>query len=219
MPEVLPDIDPDQNKDLNHLGAPEPENIGGKDEAEEVRCYRLDVADDDDEDYDEVVVNQTPLNEVTSMTDRTSPWTSVLSDPDLASLESVEQAEDMVDLNLESSGDSSKQEHVGEEDSNSLIGSGGDVSDVDSEEEVTLQDVPRELSEEVEDEEGEEEGSRATVQHATASQDSQQQAYPFSLLPSTCSLLVNKVDYSQRFRMDQLNKSLLACCPVAVAAP
>lgn len=192
MPEVLPDIDPNQNKDLNHLEAPQPENTGGQDEAEEVRCYRLDVADDDDdddEDYEEVVVNQTPLNEVTSMTDRTSPWTSVLSDPDLASLESAEQAEDLVDLNLESSGDSSKRELVGEEDSNSLIGSGGDASDLDSEEEVTLQDVPRELSEE---EEEDEEGSRATVRHATASQDSQQQAYPFSSLPSTCSLLVKK---------------------------
>lgn len=180
-PEVLPDIEPGQNKDLNPLSAPEPENSGDRDEDEEVRCYRLDV-EDDDEDYDEVVVNQTPLNEVTSMTDRTSPWTSVLSDPDLASLESAEPAEDLVDLNLESSGGSSKRERVGEEDSNSLLGSGEDASDVDSEEGVTLQDVPEELSEE---EEEEEEGPRAA-----GSQDSPQQAYLFSLLPSTCNLLL-----------------------------
>lgn len=189
MPEVLPDIDPDQNKDLNHLRATEPENIGGNDkgEVEGVRCYRLD--DDDDEDYDEVVVNLTPLNEVTSVTDRTSPWTSVLSDPDLASLESAEPAEDLVDLNLESFGGGSKRESVGEEDGNSLVGSGGDASDVDSEEDVTLRDVPRELSEEEEEqqqeEDEEEEGPRATMKHAAGSQDSPQQAYPFSLLPNT----------------------------------
>ncbi|CAG08977.1 unnamed protein product, partial [Tetraodon nigroviridis] len=35
---------------------------------------------DEDKDYDEVVVKPRPLNEVTSLTDKTSPWTSVLSD-------------------------------------------------------------------------------------------------------------------------------------------
>ncbi|KAL0973183.1 hypothetical protein UPYG_G00200030 [Umbra pygmaea] len=46
--------------------------------------------EEDDRDYEETVVEPRPLNEVTSLTDRTSPWTSVLSDPDLSSLESLE---------------------------------------------------------------------------------------------------------------------------------
>lgn len=194
MPEVLQHLKPNQNKDLNHLRAAEPEKIA--DEAEDVSCDRLDIEDhhhqhdDDDEeeeDYDEVVVSQTPLNEVTSMTDRTSPWTSVLSDPDLASLESGEQALDLVDLNLEGSGGSRRREGVGEEDGSSLVGSGGDASDVDSDsEDVTLQDVPQELSEE---EDGKEEDPSATVQQAAGSQDSRQQAYPFSLPPKTSAVL------------------------------
>lgn len=194
MAEVLQHTKLSQNKDLNHLGAAEPEKIGGadKDEAEHVSCDRLDVEDhhhheedeEEEEDYDEVVVNQTPLNEVTSMTDRTSPWTSVLSDPDLSSLESGEQAED---LNLEGSGGSRRREVVGEEDSSSLVGSGGDASDVDSDsEDVTLQDVPQGLSEEEEEEE--EAGLSSTAQQAAGSQEGPQQAYPFSLLPNTSAV-------------------------------
>lgn len=181
---------PNQNKDSNHLGAAKPEGMEGADK--DVSCDRLDVEDhhdddDKDEDYDEVVVNQTPLNEVTSMTDRTSPWTSVLSDPDLASLESGEQAEDLVDLNLEGSGSSRRREGVAEEDGSSLVGSGEDASDVDSDsEDVTLQDVPQELSEE--EVEVEEEGRSATLQQAAGSQDSRQQAYPFSFLLNTSAV-------------------------------
>lgn len=191
MAEVLQHMKPNQNKDLNHLRAAEPEKIGGadKDEAEDVSCDRRDAEDhhheeeEEEDDYDEVVVNQTPLNEVTSMTDRTSPWTSVLSDPDLASLESGEQAEDLVDLNLGGSGGTCRREGVGEEDSSSLVGSGEDASDMDSDsEDVTLQDVPQELSEE---EEEKEEGPSATVEQAKGSQDGGQQVYPFSLLPNT----------------------------------
>lgn len=178
-------------QDSNHLGAAEPEKMGGadKDEAEDVGCDRLDIEDhhhhhhhcdeEDEEDYDEVVVNQTALNEVTSMTDRTSPWTSVLSDPDLASLESGEHAED---LNLEAPGGGGRRHRgVAEEDGSSLVGSGGDASDVDSDsEDVTLQDVPQELSEE-EQEEEEEAGPSGTVRQAAGSQEGGQQAYPFSL--------------------------------------
>lgn len=49
---------------------------------------------EEDGDYEETVVEPRPLNEVTSLTDRTSPWTSLLSDPDLASLESLETPEE-----------------------------------------------------------------------------------------------------------------------------
>lgn len=52
------------------------------------------AADDDDgnedEDYEETVVKPRHLNELTSLTDKTSPWTSILSDPDLVSLESID---------------------------------------------------------------------------------------------------------------------------------
>ncbi|KAK7883077.1 hypothetical protein WMY93_029251 [Mugilogobius chulae] len=42
------------------------------------------------EDYEETVVKPRHLNELTSLTDKTSPWTSILSDPDVASLESID---------------------------------------------------------------------------------------------------------------------------------
>ncbi|TRY89420.1 hypothetical protein DNTS_010822 [Danionella cerebrum] len=44
----------------------------------------------EDEDFEETLIQPRTLNEVTSVTDRTSPWTSLLSDPDMASLESLE---------------------------------------------------------------------------------------------------------------------------------
>uniref|UniRef100_A0A8B9LJA0 C2 domain-containing protein n=1 Tax=Astyanax mexicanus TaxID=7994 RepID=A0A8B9LJA0_ASTMX len=50
-------------------------------------------AEEEDEEFEETLVEPRPLNEVTSITDRTSPWTSVLSDPDLGSLESLEVEE------------------------------------------------------------------------------------------------------------------------------
>uniref|UniRef100_A0A3P8SCK6 C2 domain containing 3 centriole elongation regulator n=1 Tax=Amphiprion percula TaxID=161767 RepID=A0A3P8SCK6_AMPPE len=57
---------------------------------EQAGCRRdSDDDDDDDEDYEEVVVKPRTLNEVTSLTDKTSPWTSIMSDPDLVSLGSL----------------------------------------------------------------------------------------------------------------------------------
>lgn len=74
----------------------EGENKQGSDRNEHEEGCKLDSAGDDDDgdevkDYDEVVVKPRPLNEVTSLTDKTSPWTSVLSDLDMGSLESVEE--------------------------------------------------------------------------------------------------------------------------------
>lgn len=74
----------------------EGENKQGSNGNEHEEGCKLDsVGDDDDgdevKDYDEVVVNPRPLNEVTSLTDKTSPWTSVLSDLDVGSLESMEE--------------------------------------------------------------------------------------------------------------------------------
>lgn len=45
---------------------------------------------EEDEDYDEVVLKPRHLNEFTSLTDKTSPWTSVLSDPEPGSPGSCE---------------------------------------------------------------------------------------------------------------------------------
>lgn len=73
----------------------EGENKQGSNRNELEEGCNLDTVGDDDgdkvKDYDEVMVKPRPLNEVTSLTDKTSPWTSVLSDLDMGSLESVEE--------------------------------------------------------------------------------------------------------------------------------
>lgn len=56
------------------------------------------VDDDDEEEVEETLIEPRPLNDVTSPTDRTSPWTTVMSDPELGSLESLEVTEQAVDL-------------------------------------------------------------------------------------------------------------------------
>ncbi|XP_062872691.1 C2 domain-containing protein 3 isoform X1 [Trichomycterus rosablanca] len=54
------------------------------------------LVDKDDEEFEETLIEPRTLNEVTSVTDRTSPWTSILSDPDLDSVESLEVTEQPV---------------------------------------------------------------------------------------------------------------------------
>ncbi|XP_062408705.1 C2 domain-containing protein 3 [Sardina pilchardus] len=61
------------------------EEKGEEDEDEE------DDDDDDDEEFEETLLEPRTLNEVTSLTDRTSPWTSMVSDPDLCSVEELEE--------------------------------------------------------------------------------------------------------------------------------
>uniref|UniRef100_UPI003AACA4FA C2 domain-containing protein 3 n=1 Tax=Centroberyx gerrardi TaxID=166262 RepID=UPI003AACA4FA len=72
--------------------------VSEDEEGEGTACRKDEEADDEeddnDEDYDVVVVKPRHLNEVTSLTDKTSPWTSVLSDPDLVSQESLEAPEE-----------------------------------------------------------------------------------------------------------------------------
>ncbi|XP_076002075.1 C2 domain-containing protein 3 [Genypterus blacodes] len=84
----------------------EDENYEGEEkESDETECKRVSEVDggqeedyeeddDEDQDYEKVVVEPRHLNEVTSLTDRTSPWTSIMSDPDLVSLESLEVPEE-----------------------------------------------------------------------------------------------------------------------------
>jgi len=71
--------------DYGTIGDRKEEEAGGGDEDED------DV--DSDEDYEEMVVQPRPLNEVTCFTDQTSPWTSIVSDPELGSVESLEVPE------------------------------------------------------------------------------------------------------------------------------
>ncbi|XP_050985024.1 LOW QUALITY PROTEIN: C2 domain-containing protein 3 [Labeo rohita] len=53
-------------------------------------CKEEQKDEDEHEDFEETLIQPRTLNEVTSVTDRTSPWTSLLSDPDMGSLESLE---------------------------------------------------------------------------------------------------------------------------------
>ncbi|XP_063762656.1 C2 domain-containing protein 3 isoform X2 [Eleginops maclovinus] len=118
-------------------------------------CTRDEEADDDeevDEDYDEVVVNPRPLNEVTSLTDKTSPWTSIMSEPDLVSVESPEapegpdlredEDEEMQAVELlthDCSGDESQEEGSEHQQSDSFNGSAGGSSDTETDGERTVQ--------------------------------------------------------------------------------
>ncbi|XP_070685639.1 C2 domain-containing protein 3 [Pempheris klunzingeri] len=147
-----------------------------------------DDEEEEDEDYEELVVKPRPLNEVTSLTDKTSPWTSILSDPDLVSLESLEAPEE-VDLSQDQGGkqqivnlqthDSSekhecpRQEESEHEQSDSFNGSAGDASDTDRDDERTLQALDERRAEELNspNEESDDEGSSSSSQHFTDAHD------------------------------------------------
>lgn len=148
--EAQSDSEPEGEKDERSytLTVSEDENVEGADQ-DGTGCSQDEEADDDeeelDEDYDEVVVNPRPLNEVTSLTDKTSPWTSIMSEPDLVSVESPEppevegedlrededEEEETVEL-LTHSGDESREESEHQQ-SDSFNGSAGDSSDTDGE--------------------------------------------------------------------------------------
>ncbi|MEQ2212280.1 hypothetical protein XENOCAPTIV_028554, partial [Xenoophorus captivus] len=68
------------------------DNLSEEEHQEETHFRQDEEAGDDeeDEDFEEVVLKPRHLNEVTTLTDRTSPWTSILSEPDLVSVESIE---------------------------------------------------------------------------------------------------------------------------------
>ncbi|XP_047449775.1 C2 domain-containing protein 3 isoform X2 [Mugil cephalus] len=120
--------------------------VVSEDENEQETSFRQDEEaddDDEDEDYEEVVVKPRPLNEVTSLTDRTSPWTSIMSDPDLVSLESLEAPEEP--HVTEDEDDKRRMVHVETRDSstrqeeNQHHHSFSDASDTEADEERTLQ--------------------------------------------------------------------------------
>ncbi|KAK9961888.1 hypothetical protein ABG768_007286 [Culter alburnus] len=79
--------------------APEDEKLhhsssNHSDQSDEDECKEEDKDEDEHEDFEETLIQPRALNEVTSVTDRTSPWTSLLSDPDMGSLESLELLHD-----------------------------------------------------------------------------------------------------------------------------
>ncbi|XP_051963603.1 C2 domain-containing protein 3-like [Xyrauchen texanus] len=73
---------PPEDEKLHHSPS---DRDGDEDECKE--------EDKEEEDFEETLIQPRTLNEVTSVTDRTSPWTSLLSDPDMGSLESLELVE------------------------------------------------------------------------------------------------------------------------------
>ncbi|MBN3277302.1 C2CD3 protein, partial [Polyodon spathula] len=48
-----------------------------------------------EDEYEEAVIQPRALNDVTAMTDRTSPWSSILSEPDMASVEELDEVESL----------------------------------------------------------------------------------------------------------------------------
>ncbi|XP_076591806.1 C2 domain-containing protein 3 isoform X2 [Chaetodon auriga] len=143
------DSEPEEGKDrrICEVTESEDENEEGLDKGEDGIGNRQDEETDDDEDYEEVMVKPRPLNEVTSLTDKTSPWTSILSDPDLVCLESLEtpeepdlsqgESEKWQTLNLQPHDRSGKHKCDRREDGDSFNGSAGDASDTDGDDERT----------------------------------------------------------------------------------
>lgn len=142
----------EQHRQNYNVAASEDENEEGACEDEDGKGCRQDKEPDDDEeeeDYEEVVVKPRHLNEVTSLTDKTSPWTSILSDPDMISLESFEASEEPDQsqnedgkpqmTNLQTYYCSVKHRCARREERDSSNGSAGDASDTDREDERTLQ--------------------------------------------------------------------------------
>lgn len=143
------DSEVEEEKDSQHCPAMvlDDENGEGLDDDEDGSDCRRDDDDDEDEeeeDYEEVVVKPRHLNEVTSLTDKTSPWTSIISDPDLVSLVSMEVPEELdlsqdeedkshltsQNVNLHAQSSSRKQENEPCQ-TDSFNGSAGDASDAE----------------------------------------------------------------------------------------
>ncbi|KAM6988093.1 C2 domain-containing protein 3 isoform 2-T2 [Tautogolabrus adspersus] len=189
MPDSNSDSVPEEEKDRQNYQASvsEDESKEGSDRDEDNTELREDeeadgdIEEDDDREYDEVVLQPRPLNEMTSLTDKTSPWTSILSDPDLVSLQSLEASEEpylsqdeeenwqMVNLQTNESGEKHKfsREQEREHDDESLNSSAEDVSDVDRDVEK-----PRVVHERGEEPDSmNEKGSPPRTQHTTDTHD------------------------------------------------
>lgn len=151
----------EKNSRINKVTASEDEEVSDKDEdgtgstQDEEADDDDEEADDDEQDYEEVVVKPRHLNEVTSLTDKTSPWTSILSEPDWISLRSPEAPEEP----FLSEGEDEKRRAVPRqcegknkrarsEGSGGFNGSGGEVSDTERDCERTIPTLDEGLSDE-----------------------------------------------------------------------
>ncbi|XP_042627616.1 C2 domain-containing protein 3-like [Cyprinus carpio] len=91
--EVSPISSPAPAQTRQSPAAPENEKLyhsSSEHSSDEDECKEEERNEDEHEDFEETLIQPRTLNEVTSVTDRTSPWTSLLSDPDMGSLESLE---------------------------------------------------------------------------------------------------------------------------------
>lgn len=157
MSEERTDSEPEEEKDGRNYRVMVSEDERSDEDEYGSGCRQDEGAADseeEDEEYEEVVVKPKHLNEVTSLTDKTSPWTSILTDPDLVSLESMEVPEDP-DLNQDEDG--SRQtvnvdichSHVNsakQEKRDSLIRSAGNASDTETDDEQSVHLVAKDCS-------------------------------------------------------------------------
>lgn len=208
MSEEHTDSEAEGEKGSQHYPATVLEDENGertKDDEDGSGCTRDDDDDEEeDEDYEEVVVKPRHLNEVTSLTDKTSPWTSILSDPDLESLESLEAPEEpdlsqdeekksrltSQNVNLHAQHSSGKhgctREESEDHQTDSFNGSAGDTSDTERAGDRTLQALDEGQAKEANMWSGDT-GSSPTPEHGTFThdasfslnnQDSKLQPYP-----------------------------------------
>ncbi|XP_041919143.1 C2 domain-containing protein 3 [Alosa sapidissima] len=84
----------DEEEELKRCFSEE-EELEEQDEREEEKGEEEEEEEEeddyDDEEFEETLLEPRTLNEVTSLTDRTSPWTSMVSDPDLCSVEELKE--------------------------------------------------------------------------------------------------------------------------------
>ncbi|XP_056296608.1 C2 domain-containing protein 3 isoform X3 [Pseudoliparis swirei] len=181
MSEDQPASEPEEEEDGRNykVTVSEEENEEGSDKDEDGTGSTQDEEaaddDDDDDDYEEFVVKPRPLNEVTSLTDRTSPWTSILSDPDLTSLKSPEAPEEP----FLSDDEDEKRPMVTHgccgpeesEQSDSFDDSAGDVSDPERDAERTLEEERRAKEPDSSTEESGDGASSPTILNVTDTHD------------------------------------------------
>lgn len=194
MSEEHTDSEAEEEKDNQHCPATVSEDENGEgidddDDEDGSSCRRDDDDGEEEEDYEEVVLKPRTLNEVTSLTDKTSPWTSIMSDPDLVSLESMEAPEEPdlsqdeedksqltsqnVNLHAQQSGGEhrcSRQEEREHHQTDSFNRSAGDASDTERDGDRTLQALDEGQVEESNMWSGDT-GSLPTPEHGTFTHD------------------------------------------------
>lgn len=194
MSEEHTDSEAEEEKDNQRCPATVSEDENGEgidddDDEDGSSCRRDDDDGEEEEDYEEVVLKPRTLNEVTSLTDKTSPWTSIMSDPDLVSLESMEAPEEPdlsqdeedksqltsqnVNLHAQQSGGKhgcSRQEEREHHQTDSFNGSAGDASDTERDGDRTLQALDEGQVEESNMWSGDT-GSSPTPEHGTFTHD------------------------------------------------